>query len=130
MGVDVNFAQRLAEDTKFDDNSFDIVVSYIMHHEVEPAVHEKILAEAYRILRPGGVFHPIDFVTKGNPAYQPPTELTRRAGIYQDHRWNNEVWSPAYRETDLPALMRKVGFADMNVGAKANFQHVYGYKKA
>ncbi len=34
IGVDVNFAQRLAEDTKFPDGYFDIVTSYILHHEV------------------------------------------------------------------------------------------------
>ena len=34
LGIGANFAQKLAEDTGFPDNHFDIVTSYIMHHEV------------------------------------------------------------------------------------------------
>ncbi len=130
MGLDVNFAQRLAEDTKFESGSFDIVVSYIMHHEVHPDAQEKILAEAFRVLRPGGSFYPVDFVTKGNPGYRGPGDIMRKASIWQDHRYNNEVWSPSYRETDLPGLMRKVGFVDMKVAVKTGtaFQDVQGYK--
>jgi ubiquinone/menaquinone biosynthesis C-methylase UbiE len=129
MGLDVNFAQRLAEDTKFPDNHFDVVVSYIMHHEVHPDAHEKIVAEAYRVLRPGGSYFPVDFVTKGNPGYITP-DLMRKASIWQDHRWNTEVWSPGYRDTDFPELMRKVGFVDMKVAAKkgTSFQDVHGFK--
>jgi ubiquinone/menaquinone biosynthesis C-methylase UbiE len=118
MGLDVNFAQRLAEDTKFESGSFDIVVSYILHHEVRPDVHEKIIAEAYRVLRPGGTYFPVDFVTAGNPRYMGKGDVMRKASIWQDHRYNHEVWSPSYRETDFPGLIRKVGFVDVKVDAK------------
>jgi ubiquinone/menaquinone biosynthesis C-methylase UbiE len=130
MGVDVNFAQRLAQDTKFEDNSFDIVISYIMHHETRPDTHEPILAEALRILRPGGVYKPIDFVTKGNPRYTERSGIYTKARIYRDHRWNNEIWSPQYRDTDMPELFRKVGFTDLHVSATRGFQDLYGYKPA
>jgi ubiquinone/menaquinone biosynthesis C-methylase UbiE len=130
MGLDVNFAQRMAEDTKFEDGYFDVVVSYIMHHEVHPDAHEKIVAEAYRVLRPGGSYFPVDFVTKGNPRYMGMQDVMRKASIWQDHRWNTEVWSPAYRETDFPEIMRKAGFVDMKVSAKTGtaFQDVHGFK--
>jgi ubiquinone/menaquinone biosynthesis C-methylase UbiE len=128
LGLDVNFRQALAEDTKFPDNHFDIVTSYIMHHEVDPETHAKIVAEGFRILRPGGVFRPIDFVTKGNPAYQGNNDIARKAGTYQDHRWNNEVWAPSYRSSDFPGVLKKAGFVEMTVGANANFQNVYGFK--
>ena len=127
MDVDVNFAQRLTQDTKFEDNSFDIIVSYIMHHETRPDTHEEILAEAFRILRPGGVFKPIDFVTKGNPGYR-ERDLYGKARTYRDHRWNNEVWSPQYRDTDMPELFRKVGFTEISVGVTRGFQDLYGFK--
>jgi len=130
MGLDVNFRQALAEDSKFPDNHFDIVTSYIMHHEVDPVTHEAILKEAFRVLRPGGVFRPIDFVTVGNPSYTERGTISNKASGYQDHRWNNEVWSPSYRQTDLPALFKKVGFTDLTAGANGNFQNVYGYKPA
>ena len=107
LGLDVNFAQRLGEDTKFPDNYFDIVTSYIMFHEVSPEGAAAQVKEAYRITRPGGIYYPLDFKLTGaakRTAY----------GMYRgwwDHRWNNEVWSFKFREEGLPDMIRKVGFA-------------------
>jgi ubiquinone/menaquinone biosynthesis C-methylase UbiE len=105
--LDVNFAQRLAEDSRFPDNHFDLVTSYIMFHEVSPEATRAIVKEAYRITRPGGVFYPIDFRLTNAP---------RRTayGLYRlwwDHRWNNEVWALQYRQSGLPNLIRAAGFA-------------------
>ncbi len=105
--LDVHFAQRLAEDTKFPDGYFDLVVSYIMFHEVSPAGAQAIVNEAYRITRPGGVFYPIDFRLTNAP---------RRSayGLYRlwwDHRWNNEVWTLKFRSAGLPDLIRAAGFS-------------------
>jgi ubiquinone/menaquinone biosynthesis C-methylase UbiE len=110
MDIPVHFAQRLGEDTRFDSDSFDVVGSYIMFHEVSAEAAKKIVAETYRILRPGGVFRPIDFVTRGNPAYKPPVTVMAKAAQWSDHRYNNERWSLEYRNTDFPALLRSVGF--------------------
>ena len=49
-----NFAQRLAEDTKFPDGHFDLVTSYIMHHEVRAQKTLEIIDEARRVTRAGG----------------------------------------------------------------------------
>ena len=54
LGVDINFAQRLAEDTKFEDGYFDIVTSYIINHELPQEANKAVIAEAYRVTRPGG----------------------------------------------------------------------------
>jgi ubiquinone/menaquinone biosynthesis C-methylase UbiE len=132
LGMDIHFAQRLAEETKFADNSFDIVTSYIMHHEVTGEASRKIVAEAFRVLRPGGVFKPIDFVTVGNPSYRAPETLTAKAGVWQDHRYNNEVWALEWKATDLPALMLSTGFVEVEAGAKPGgaFGEVIGIKPA
>lgn len=87
LDVDVNFAQRLAEDSKFPDNHFDIVTSYILHHEVTAEASKQIIAEAFRVLRPGGVYFPIDFFTGGRR--RATAHGTFREWV--DHRWNNEV---------------------------------------
>ena len=65
LNVDTNFSQQLAEKTKFPDNHFDVVTSYILHHEVPEDISIKIVNEAFRVLRPGGLFFPIDFLTGG-----------------------------------------------------------------
>ena len=106
LAVGVNFAHRLAEDTKFPDNHFDIVTSYILHHEVTEEVSKQIFAEAFRVLRPGGVYFPIDFYTGGRP----PATAFDTYREWTDHRWNNEVWRLEYAALDFPGEMRKAGF--------------------
>ncbi len=107
-GVAVNFAQRLAEDTKFPDNHFDIVAAYIMHHEMPAEASRKVIAEAFRVLRPGGVYVPIDFFTGGER--RRPKNAYGTYQTWKDHRWNNEVWRIEYEEMDYFGHMAKVGF--------------------
>jgi SAM-dependent methyltransferase len=114
LGVDVNFVQRLAEDTKFPDNHFDIVASYIIHHELPAEITKAVFREAHRIARPGGYYYPIDF----RSARQAPKRTAY--GIYRtwwDHRWNNERWSMEFRSVAFEEEMEKVGFV-LNPDAK------------
>ena len=46
--------QRAAEHTGFDDESFDLVTSYILLHEMPADAIRAAFAEAFRVLRPGG----------------------------------------------------------------------------
>ena len=105
LGVGANFAQRLAEDTKFPDNYFDIVTSYIMHHELPAEITRKVIAEAQRVTRPGGVYYPIDFMSGGNKS---PARMMY--GRWYDHRWNNEVWSLEYHNINFTEEIGQRGF--------------------
>lgn len=107
LGVDVNFAQRLAEDTRFPGGHFDMVTCYILFHEVTAVAAAQIVREAHRVLRPGGVFFPIDFYTGGNKVSPNAFAKFRH---WWDHRWNNEVWWNEYEQLDMPATMRLAGF--------------------
>ncbi len=109
LDVEVNFAQRLAEDSKFPDNHFDIVTNNIMFHEVSPQGTVDVLKESFRVLRPGGVFYPMDFYTGSGPG----------RGVYSsfrqwwDSRWNGEPWRLEYAKLGFDGfnqLMRDVGF--------------------
>ena len=115
LGVDVNFAQRLAEDTKFPDNHFDIVTSYILHHELTEEASQQVIQEAYRILRPGGIFFPIDFYTGDRSRPKTGWEQVR---YWWTHRWNVEVWYYQYEGLDFPGEMKKAGF-DVNENGPA-----------
>ena len=108
QGVAANFAQRLAEDTKFPDGHFDIVASYILHHEMPAEASRNVIAEAFRVLRPGGVYVPIDFFTFGQP--RRPANAYSTYQRWKDHRWNNEVWRIEYEEMDYFGHMENVGF--------------------
>lgn len=109
-GFDVIFSQRNAEKTGFPDGYFDIVGSCIMFHEVAPEARERIVREIFRILRPGGVYHHADFMTKGHPEYTPGKTVVGLASQWIDHRHNVETWSPAYRDCEFYDLLRSVGF--------------------
>ena len=105
IGVDVNFAQRDAQDTKFPDGYFDIVTSVIINHEMPEEVNHRVIAEAYRLTRDGGYYYPIDFNTSG--------DKNVASGSYfrwWDHRWNCEPWSPAFVAFDFASAIEKAGF--------------------
>ena len=107
LGVDVNFAQRLAEDSKFPDNHFDIIANYLQFHECPADSTRKALREAYRTLRPGGVYYPIDFFTG---LITPSTTAFDRIYFWWHHRWNQEVWYEEYVSLDFAEEMEKAGF--------------------
>jgi ubiquinone/menaquinone biosynthesis C-methylase UbiE len=104
LGVNVAFTQRLAEKTGYPDNHFDIVISYILFHEVTAEASRKIIAEAHRILRPGGIFYPMDFNQTS-----PPSALKLYAE-WKDHHWNNERWRLEYASLNFDDAMRQAGF--------------------
>jgi ubiquinone/menaquinone biosynthesis C-methylase UbiE len=105
LKTEIHFKHALAEDTGYPDNHFDIVTSYLLHHEVTAEATQKIVAEAMRILRPGGVFYPLDFNAKRNQS-PASTYLT-----WFDHKWNNERWAMEYHALDMAEELRKAGFA-------------------
>ena len=108
-----NFRQALAEDTGFPAGYFDLVTSYIMHHEVPAEKTLEIIEEANRVTRPGGVFAPIDFVSRGNR----PAPISKLHGGWWGHRWNNEVWILSYQSIDFSEEIAKRGFKRIE-GAK------------
>ena len=116
--IDVHFAQRLAEDTKFPDNYFDIVSDYIMFHEVDAPAATKIVPEIFRVLRPGGVFNHSDGLTAGNPNGSLPQTILLKARRWENHRHNVEPWALDYAHTDFPQLMRSTGF-DVDLSIKS-----------
>jgi ubiquinone/menaquinone biosynthesis C-methylase UbiE len=102
-GIAVNFAQRLAEDTKFPDNHFDMITSNIMHHEATADASKEIFKEVNRILRPGGLYYPIDAYTQSGP----PTDPFGKFRLWWIYRWNHEDWQVEWAELDAREAMRK-----------------------
>ena len=120
MGVDVNFRHALAEETGFPDGYFDIVTSYILHHEVTEDATYKIVRESERVLRPGGIYYPVDVYTNpGNRAVF-DTALSRIMG-WMTYRWNHERWWFEWQRADFFGEMRRVGLALNMDGPEAEF---------
>jgi SAM-dependent methyltransferase len=104
LGQPVHFHQRDAGDTRFPSASFDLVVSHNLMHEVPSATRVAMLAESWRLLRPGGVFiHqdiPLQFA--GLDEYQ-------KFDYSWDTRNNNEPYWEAYANADLAADLARAG---------------------
>ena len=90
---------------RFPDNYFDLATSYIVHHELPAEVTRKVIAEAQRVTRPGGVYYPIDFNSGGTKS--PARMMYSR---WYDHRWNNEVWSLEYHSLNFTNEIAARGF--------------------
>ena len=118
LGLDVHFAQRLAEDNKFPDGYFDMVTGHILFHEVPSDQAKKVVAEIHRVLRPGGVWHHMDVGNWKHPRVPPPTTIAEKASVYSDHRYNVEPWTLQYRGSDFPGVLAQAGFTvDMDAPA-------------
>src|SRR5690606_7842843 len=64
LGLDVEFRQESADELTEHDGSVDIVHVNILFHEVPRVVAEKVVAEAHRVLRDGGLFVITDFANR------------------------------------------------------------------
>lgn len=54
-GVKLHLSQQNAEKTDFEEASFDLVVSSFFLHEISVAATKRVIAEAHRLLKPGGL---------------------------------------------------------------------------
>jgi len=57
----VTFHQRNSNDLRFDDGAFDQVIVFFLMHEQPDYAREKTLAEALRVLKPGGKLVLVDY---------------------------------------------------------------------
>jgi ubiquinone/menaquinone biosynthesis C-methylase UbiE len=67
----------------------------------------RICAEAFRILRPGGVFDVTDFATGALRSQEPPFATYRS---WADHQYNGERWREEFVSSDFLETLREAGF--------------------
>lgn len=105
LGLEVNFAQMNAEETRFPDGHFDLIVSHILLHETSGKAMPKVFKECHRILAPGGMMIHADL---------PPFDLMDpfTQFILDNETWyNNEPFWGAMRDMDQFQLAEAAGFA-------------------
>ena len=117
--------QRPAEATGFDENSFDLVASYILLHELPKKIVKSVFAEAFRVLKPGE-----DMIM---------SDVTRYADLDKFNVWKADYGArfggePHWRASaslDLAEVAKEVGFVDVNASSDAPFSypHVVQGKK-
>jgi len=104
-GIDVTFMQGLSEDMQLEDNSFDMILSYILFHEIPVDVIKKTVAELFRVLRPGGTLCIYEF-----PSASPNMPPSQRWLIDYDSINNCEPYSPGFVYLDFHGLLQSTGF--------------------
>ena len=108
QGRALHFHQMNAEALEFADASFDVVFSSMFLHEVPPQGIGKVLREAHRVLRPGGLMLHMEL--------PPASQLCAYDSFYLDWdgHYNNEPFYRAFRAQDPRKLIVEAGFSPGN----------------
>lgn len=109
LGKRVHFSQQNAERTNFPDESFDLVVSHILLHEMPTPAIRKVMHECYRLLAPGGMM-----IHGESPLYRDMDAFTAFMSDWLTANNNEPFWS-AMRDLDLMAVATEAGFEADNV---------------
>ena len=110
--LDVKFDVGFTNDLPYPDASFDCVLSSIMIHHLKTPDKEKTAREIYRVLKPGGQLHVIDF---GKPS----TFYGKLLGpfLHKFEEANDNI------DGKLPIIFREAG---LNVQEKGDFWTFFG----
>ncbi len=107
MGIEMEFRQEDARQTREPDNGVDGVISYAVHHEMPPEVSLQMFQEMFRILEPGG-----DIVISDPPPFRavPPLQA-----VLLDWETENRA-EPYFTDAgiaNLAQMLRDVGFVEV-----------------
>lgn len=109
-GLAITFEQRDATATGYPDGSFDLIAGFLLLHELSTEVLDAVMAEAYRLLRPGGHIRFLDM-----PPY---AELPPERAFLQsfDSEGNGEAFWDEFLSRDFKTVLRECGFANVSDG--------------
>lgn len=127
-GRRMHFHQMNAESLSFPDGHFDLVFCMLLLHEVPQSAIDAIVAEAHRVLAPGGIFANLEL-----PSYEALDPLSAFLMDW-DTLHNGEPFWRNYHELDLAALYEAKGLKTETVeahsewgGAKGNYMGRFAY---
>jgi SAM-dependent methyltransferase len=107
-GMRLLLSQQDLEHMSFPDGYFDLVFFNFMLHELPPSNTRALLAEARRVLRPGGLFAGHEFNLRPNDPFQ--------NALQYSHAWlNNETYAAPWYSTPIGEIARDVGFSKVRI---------------
>lgn len=107
LGIPVAFKQRDARDTREPSSSFDAVLSYAVMHEMPHQAGVDALAEAFRILKPGG-----DIVISDPPPFR-AVDPFQAVILDWDTIHRAEPFFSSACSTNWAQILRDIGFVDV-----------------
>lgn len=116
---EADYVEAFAEEMPFPDNTFDLVHTSAALHEMAPEQLRMIVAEVYRVLKPGGIFALVDFHRPTNPLFWPG--VAAFLWLFE----TETAWQLI--RTDLNGLLSEVGFevADSPSGERPPRHHLH-----
>jgi SAM-dependent methyltransferase len=109
----------LGEDTRFEAEHFDLFAVHVVHHELPPRIIRALFAEAFRLLRPGGVVLIADV-----PPYRDIGKIAAWSFDWVARRHGEPYWRAAAM-MDLGAEAEAAGFAAVSACGLGPFQYPY-----
>ncbi len=109
-GIPIAFEQRNATATGFPSESFDLLTGFLLLHELSPEALDAVMAESFRVLRPGGHIRFLDI-----PPY---AALSPEVAFLQsfDSRGNGEAFWDGFLSRDFKSLLSEIGFVRVSDG--------------
>jgi SAM-dependent methyltransferase len=109
-GLAIAFEQRDATATGYPDESFDLISGFLLLHELSVEVLDVVMAEAHRLLRPGGHIRFLDM-----PPY---AELAPERAFLQsyDCEGNGEAFWTEFLSRDFKSVLAQHGFVNITDG--------------
>jgi ubiquinone/menaquinone biosynthesis C-methylase UbiE len=109
MGLPVQFHQMDVRRLGFADQSFDLIVSHNLMHEISRASMARLFAESHRLLRAGGLAIHQDVPTRGKRS------LFERFLFAWETQYNNEPFWQVFAQADVRRLLAEAGFAPESI---------------
>lgn len=103
----VRFRQMNAYETDYEDESFDLVTSTMLIHELPPTEIGRLFSESARLLAPGGRMAHLDFHAIDS--------AFARFLFYGHGKRNNEPFMEPWAEMDVVTVLREKGFTNIEV---------------
>ena len=108
--VGIHYHQMDASATNFPEGHFDLIVSVIFCHETSHDILRRSMAQAYRMLAPGGLLLNIDV------PYQPSrTSLVKQVTNEWQVANNGEPFWMGFADTEMKRVLMEAGFAEDEV---------------
>ena len=116
----VSLVQGDAAETDFKDNTFDAVVSVFLFHELPREERERVLKEAYRVVKPGGYVGMVDSIQMDDvPELNFGLEVFPKEfhePFYKNYV--NHAMEDIFHQVGLRDIKSRTGFVSKLVGSK------------
>jgi ubiquinone/menaquinone biosynthesis C-methylase UbiE len=107
-GFRFHLSQQDLEHLDYANDSFDLIFFNFMLHELPPAHTPALLAEAARVLKPGGLFAGHEFHLRPGDDFQNVLQRT--------HAWtNNETYATPWYDSPIAEWARAAGFSKVSI---------------